>query len=553
MDKYLVKPTKIIDERGFVYSAATLDETSGFNDLKKKIDELNTETILALQDRVYNLETVNGAINDRIEAAEEVSNEAKTTANAAHSIASGLQEAVGNVESTAVKAQEKALEAYNSLHSLNADFENLKGRIEDLEATDGEASVPIVGNSKLGYVSDFTDYGLNNQYYVQADWKDESRSLQFGAESNLGDVLEEMMYVTASGITNINNRVSALENNSSGSTAHGNCLENQVSIRQFYMVDKNDLIADGVPEEEIPALREQTINMPAAEGIENAYALAKSVKTKINVNVLPRLEALESGSGGSSSSGTCNCPSDVSSRLSSIESKNTSQDNTLLSHTNSIQSLDTRTGSHTASIGQLENRMTDVDNYSKANRTMITGVATSLSNTESDVSELTQTLEEVKTDISNLQSVTNYLSSKEDKTETIIQALAQLNSDFETLEEDVETLKNNDSSCSCPSDVESRLTALENKPECSCPSDVESRLTALENNSGSSGESTNITHIGDHNLKSDGSTFSFANVDTHDVYRFKTLNEVLEVILPIIEDLIERLYTLEYRFDTTEH
>ena len=561
---------------------------------------------------------------------------------------------------------------------MNADFENLKGRIEDLEATDGEASVPIVGNSKLGYVSDFTDYGLNNQYYVQADWKDESRSLQFGAESNLGDVLEEMMYVTASGITNINNRVSALENNSDGSdtplakqimgadsistknvniklingskithylkynsnttleniieennqcikdivtfyedrlsalesNSGGNCLENQVSIRQFYMVDKNDLIADGVPEEEIPALREQTINMTAAEGIENAYALAKSVKTKINVNVLPRLEALESGSGGSSSSGTSGgvtstevteaintAISPIESRLKSIEvgahlmdkarlqpyslltdearevlglpltaieenytykyylteglkrahygygesqvnrNKITALSNTVAGHTNTIQSLDTRTGSHTASIGQLENRMTDVDNYSKANRTMITGVATSLSNTQSDVSELTETLEEVKTDISNLQSVTNYLSSKEDKTETIIQALAQLNSDFETLEEDVETLKNNDSSCSCPSDVESRLTAL-------------------ENNSGSSGESTNITHIGDINIKSDGSEYSYDIADTASInsstptyttYTFATLIGGLEQFLSNINTLSTRIHTLEYK------
>ena len=63
-------------------------------------------------------------------------------------------------------------------------------------------------------------------------------------------------------------------------------------------------------------------------------------------------------------------------RIKNLEANTTETDltainNTLTSHTNSIQSLDTRTGSHTASIGQLENRLTDNQTLANGNKTSV--------------------------------------------------------------------------------------------------------------------------------------------------------------------------------------
>ena len=209
-----MKPTKIVGDNGYVYNTANLDQTPAIAELKEQVRNivLDTLAIQEVRNRVYQLEIVNGAVNERIDGAESTANEAKTTANAAHTYASGVYDRVVEAESTANKAQEKAIEAKNQLSSISTDYQNLKTRIEDLEATDGEASIPIVGNSAMGYVTDFTKYGHNGEYYAQVTWNGESRSLQFGKESKLGDVIEELMHVIASGITTNHDRISALEN-----------------------------------------------------------------------------------------------------------------------------------------------------------------------------------------------------------------------------------------------------------------------------------------------------------------------------------------------------
>lgn len=74
-------------------------------------------------------------------------------------------------------------------------------------------------------------------------------------------------------------------------------------------------------------------------------------------------------------------------------------------------------------------------------------------------------------------------------------------------------------------------------------SDHETRLATLE----TSGGNSSVTHIGDLNIKANGETIGFVNYDSHDVYDFKTLNELLEVVLPIIEDLLTRVHNLEYQ------
>lgn len=332
MSKYLAKPTKIIDKKGLIHTVEDL-KCDGEHSGGTTSGECNFTTSKQSQ--------LNEA-SQKAELALTNANEAKTTANAAHSIASGLQEAVGNAESTAVKAQEKALEAYNSLHSLNADYENLKGRVEDLEETDGQASEPIVGKSKMGYVPDFTDYGLPDKHEVYVELGDEGRSLTFDSNTVLGDVVEELMYCTATGITNHHNRLTALENGSGGSdTPLAKQTMGAESKGSFPIYFKNPSGDQLVTE----------LKYDSTNTLEKVIFDTQSCLYDVTVCQEARISTLESKSGGNVD-------------LTQIN-------NTLASHTNSIQSLDTRSSSNTAAIGQLENRMTDVEVQSSANKNNI--------------------------------------------------------------------------------------------------------------------------------------------------------------------------------------
>lgn len=515
MDKYLVKPTEFVGVEGTVYSAENLDQTPAIQEINKKISNivLDAAAIKEVRDRVYNLEIVNGAINDRIEVAEEVSNEAKTKANAAHSIASGLQEAVGNAESTAVKAQAKATEAHNQLSSISADYENLKGRIEDLEEIGGQGGTNlVVGKSKMGYIPDFTEYGLNGKNHVYIEYGDEGRSLTYDADTPLGDVIEELMYVTATGLTNHNNRINALENGSpssgsSGNTSSGtsscNC-PSDVSARLIDLENKQDELKNEITLFDY-AIVDYDGKYQYTESEYNSLRSIPDIVTNLR-DTINNHKLMDEH---------------ILSRLTATENKNTSQDNTLTSHGNSIQSLDTRTGSHTASIGQLENRMTDVDNYSKANRTMITGVATALSN----------------------------------------------------IEVEVESLKNNGSSCSCPTDVSTRLSTLETITgsnnttneitlikhyisQCnSSIKDLEDDVETLKNNGSSGGTSSgeSITYIGDLNIKSDGSEYTYDIVEKYNGSETTTTTYTFATLIGGLDQLLSNINVLSSRLERTEN
>lgn len=88
-----------------------------------------------------------------------------------------------------------------------------------------------------------------------------------------------------------------------------------------------------------------------------------------------RIKALEQNGTGSGSS--CNCPSDVSSQLTS--------------HTNSIQTLETRTSSQGNSITSLENRMTDVETKTNGNSAQCGCDAAAIATLQSDVAMLKST------------------------------------------------------------------------------------------------------------------------------------------------------------------
>ncbi len=352
-----------------------------------------------------NIETAKTTASD----AKTTADEAKTTANAAHSIASGLQEAVGNAESTAVKAQEKALEAYNSLHSLNTDYENLKSRVEDLEETGGQASVPVVGNSKMGYASDFTEYGQNGKYYIQATWNGESRSLQFDSESKLGDVVEELMYVTASGITEMHNRVTALENNSggsSGTTTHGDCLEQQITFKPASQMSKEavELITgETLTDEQYEAFKQQESSQSAKDLLEDCGEMMGAMLAETMLNK-SKITSLEQQGGGSFEYQVpeFGCANDmygnkdytqqgaiiattIPQALDAIQNNVNVNQEIISDHISKIKTINnnvtllqnqqttntTKIGTHTTDIAAIQNRLTDVETLASGNKSKI--------------------------------------------------------------------------------------------------------------------------------------------------------------------------------------
>ena len=330
MDKYLVKPTKIIDENGY---SQTITEhvvthssgTSGGADQAQ---------INALSKRVYDLEQVNGPINDRIDEAEATANDAKHTADIAHNVAKEVYDDFDMLNSVAANAEKLALEAKYSSETNAEEMTSLKARVADLEETAGTSTVVSVGNSDMGFASEFTECGLPGVTSVKAEWGDEGRSLMFDAKSHLGDVIEELMYVTASGISSIHNRVSTLENSSSSGSV--DVLKTQITTTPMLMIS----------DEAEAKLKE--ISPDFDRNMKNTLDL----ETTINQSVLSGAAAV----------------TDVEYVIKPLLNEHS---NALLSHTNSIQSLDTRTGSHTASIGQLENRMTDVEAQSNTNKSTL--------------------------------------------------------------------------------------------------------------------------------------------------------------------------------------
>ena len=137
MDKYLVKPTKIIDENGY---SQTITEhvvthssgTSGGADQAQ---------INALSKRVYDLEQINGPINDRIDEAEATANDAKHTADVAHNVAKEVYDDFDMLNSVAANAEKLALEAKYSSETNAEEMTSLKARVADLEETNGTATV----------------------------------------------------------------------------------------------------------------------------------------------------------------------------------------------------------------------------------------------------------------------------------------------------------------------------------------------------------------------------------------------------------------------------
>ena len=414
MDKYLVKPTQIIGDNGLNYNLKDVDQLPAINEVKQ---------------RVYDLEIINGAINDRIDTAETNANQAVTEANLAYRMAKDLTDTIEQTSKSASTALENSIEAKENASSLNRDYENIKTRVEVLEGLDGNESINV-GPQAMG------SYNLNS-YTVKWANNTEVRTLAYNPTDTLDQVLDWIHEPLANGLTNHETRISTLENNS-GSGESGNCLEQKITIKPYELLSNEQATKLGID-------KNQEIEGTAKDILVSGHQQDCMIATMIQLDVMEKLTdhetriiALENGTVTSPENGTTvvNCSCNVTDHITTVMgsandmygyldytqpasmtgnnltdildqlqsnidvnknviqnhmSKIKSNEATLTSHTNSIQSLDTRTGSHTASIGQLENRMTDVETQTANNKTDISDIKTQIQNLGSGGSSTSST------------------------------------------------------------------------------------------------------------------------------------------------------------------
>ena len=205
MDKYLVKPTQIIGENGNIYNTNNLDQSPAIIELTKKIDNvvLDTTGLSEVRKRVYDLESLNKEMNNKIFDNEATCADALNVANIAHNAVTSMVTDFNQISKIAVNAETKAVEAKSSISSINADYESLKDRVEVLENLDG-TDVVIVGPQTMGSESmnSYTCKWMNGR---------EVRSLNYGPNDTLDQVIEWIHEPLANGITDHENRIAALE------------------------------------------------------------------------------------------------------------------------------------------------------------------------------------------------------------------------------------------------------------------------------------------------------------------------------------------------------
>ena len=296
-NRYVAKATYMRDKNGLNYTVEELICDGSHEGTSSPI--LDSTQLKALETRVTTLETTNGNINDRIDSAESTATEAKRTAEIAHEVANEVSEGYDMLNSMASNAETKAVEAKNLASSIASQYETLKNRVSNLEEMDGQASVPNVGKSTMGYTSNFSEYEGGSTKHVE--WGDEGRTIGFSDESLLGDVLEEIIYYTTAGISANYAKIQALQNNSGGGSDSGNCLDQSITFAPFEKLTDEQMAVVGIPDR----------SMTQTETAKNCivYIMQNMPVTMteviINQNKIKALEETVSNISGGSDSGDC--------------------------------------------------------------------------------------------------------------------------------------------------------------------------------------------------------------------------------------------------------
>ena len=433
MHKYLAKPQYLHDKRGYKYSVEDLI-CDGSHEGGSSSSNIDTTAIQEVRQRVYNLEQIDVAINERIDTIESTSNDAKRTAEIAHNVADEVSNGFDMLNSMASNAESKAVEAKSIASSISTAVENLKTRVSNLEEMDGQPSVPNVGKSTMGYNSDFTEYGGGDYKYVE--WGDEGRSISFGEESLLGDILEEMIYYTTAGITANYNKIKALQESGTGSSGSdsGNCLDQNITFKPYTACSDEGLALVGIEKD-----KEETVIVRNAIETGSQAGIAAMFQAKLHDNKIAALENAEYSNHY--------ITYDNDSKLMEFNIAYTNLNQAIENSNESARKIIDAHNDHEARIKAIETVGSDSDG------TLYTVMKVNAARNMNNKYEFSS-----QPEIAESYLMTDILTAIDSNFNTMIEVVGDNLNRLDTLEAN----SGSGTSCSCPSDVASQLTSHTN-------------------------------------------------------------------------------------------
>ena len=362
--------------------------TQTLNDNKQKITKLDSRTtsqgatITNLETRVTDVETktnsnktnINNVLNrvETLEKKPDSSCTCESNINIINNQISTINQSVTTLSNkvnsidTTIQQKDEEISNVNTLaNNLNTRLTTLENTTENcleqklvtqpyLQISNEAATVLGVENKsavqnlkaseiiELSNQYGFAGYGesLVNKNKIQSLDSRVTTLETSGGSSGDGSVNNEQL-------TNLDARVTTLENNTT------NALDQELSIAPALALTEEQKAAIGITDE--IAATEQTNKASEWISMNSRTAITAVAQAVVNKNKIEALDTrvteLENNEGSGSS---CSCPSDTASQLTS--------------HSNSINTLNTRSSSQGASITSLETRMTDVETQSTSNK-----------------------------------------------------------------------------------------------------------------------------------------------------------------------------------------
>lgn len=213
MDKYLAKPTEIIDHKGYVKGISNVeqnvdDTNARIAQLEKKLNAeiLDTTAIQEVRERVYNLEQFDAGVHEMLDTIETTANEASRTATIAHNVVNEFVDSFSHISTVAGNAEKLALEAATTADKNAGHCNRLEERVTVLESLDG-SPVVNVGPQRMGVNSTDT-------FTVTWNKGNELRTLSYASDNILSEIIDFIHEPLANGFNNFDARITALESGS---------------------------------------------------------------------------------------------------------------------------------------------------------------------------------------------------------------------------------------------------------------------------------------------------------------------------------------------------
>ena len=362
MDKYLVKPTEIIGENGTVRGYSNVQK-----DIDLKIDAYLETVGQILETHTNKLEQLNLNDSDNPTTGSGESNcicvnnsysYTEVKDDLTFQVGIGLLEHCMETNSNSLATlADKMSNLSNTVETEYVNLETYKATYQVKSSTnDNELLTSTRVTTRIDIIGDVNGTSINNiatavnnlntkinlvdgsvQAYAEIIESNKSRITALEENQTPTDLTELQSDVSLlkTAVQNHNTKITTLESK--------DCLTRELTVKPYENYTQDQCDKWGVD-------KNASITLPADEMIQGAFMLVAANQADVNL-----------------------------------------MNETITSHTNSIQSLDTRTGSHTATIGSLETRMTDVETLCNGNKSNINSAFSRIESLEDQVAAGTGT------------------------------------------------------------------------------------------------------------------------------------------------------------------